>query len=259
MNKTVLITGGSSGIGYALARVFAENSYNLVLAAKTKEPLVKAAEDLKSFGTKVEIVVIDLAKPESPTQLYSELHKRQISIDVLINNAGFASYGSFIENDLDWELNEMQVNMVTLTHLTKLFARDMVKRKHGKILNVASTAAFLPGPLMAVYYASKAYVLSFSEALAEELRDTGVSVSALCPGPTNTGFVKRAQLQQSKLFQGDIMQADDVAKAAFKGLMENQTVIIPGIKNQFIVGAIKFVPRKFVPKVVKQMQAKEDK
>ncbi len=257
MNKTVLITGASSGIGYELAAVFAINSYDIVMIAKDQNKLEAAAATLKSDTIVITTLAVDLAFAHAPDEIFKTLQSSNITIDILINNAGFASYGLFTENDLKNELAELQVNIVTLTHLTKLYARDMLKRKNGRILNVASTAAFLPGPLMAVYYASKAYVLSFSEALAEEMRGTGVTVSALCPGPTDTGFVKRAHLERSKLFQGEIMQASEVAKIAYDGLLKGQTVIIPGLQNKFLTSVIKFVPRTLVPKIVKQMQKKE--
>lgn len=256
MNKTVLITGASSGIGFELAKLFVQDNYDLVLIAKNKEKLQAAAKTLQKETITLHIIDKDLSDPKAPDEIYKELAAKKISIDVLINNAGFASYGQFTEIDLQEELNELQVNIVTLTHLTKLFSRDMVAKDSGRILNVASTAAFLPGPLMAVYYASKAYVLSFSEALTEELRGTGVSVSVLCPGPTNTGFVKRGHLEQSKLYQGKILGAAEVADAGYKGLMSNQTIIIPGLKNQLLTNAIRFIPRNLVPKVVKRLQEK---
>ncbi|MBA3723596.1 MAG: SDR family oxidoreductase [Candidatus Levybacteria bacterium] len=258
MNKTVLITGASSGIGYGLAVIFVANNYNIVMVAKDQNKLEAAAATLKSNTNTIITLAADLALAHAPDEVFKTLQSKNITIDILINNAGFASYGLFTENDLKDELAELQVNIVTLTHLTKLYARDMLTRKSGRILNVASTAAFLPGPLMAVYYASKAYVLSFSEALAEEMRGTGVTVSALCPGPTDTGFVKRAHLERSKLFQGENMQASEVAEIAYNGLLAGRAVIIPGLQNKFLTSVIKFVPRTFVPKIVKQLQEKSN-
>lgn len=253
MQKTVLITGGSSGIGFELAKIFGKNNYQLILVAKDREKLLKKEAELKGYGYKVNIILKDLSDPQSPSQIYEQIQSERIQIDVLVNNAGFATYGPFIETDLQEELSELQVNIISLTYLTKLFVRDMVKRGYGKILNVASTAAFVPGPLMSVYYASKAYVLSFSEALNEELKDTGVQVTALCPGPTDTGFVSRGGIY-SKLFQGKHMTASSVAKAAYAGLMKNQTVIIPGIGNKLMVQSLRFTPRSIVPKVIKHIQ-----
>ena len=255
MNKTVLITGASSGIGFALAKLFAQDNYDLVLVAKDAEKLKQAAQRLQNETTTIYTIAKDLSIPKSPNEIYEEVKKKQIQIDVLINNAGFATYGLFIENDLEKELEELQLNIVTLTHLTKLFAREMVMRKTGTILNIASTAAFLPGPLMAVYYASKAYVLSFSEALANELHGTGISLSILAPGPTKTGFVKRAHLEKSKLFQGDVMDVDEVAKIAYKGLLQKKTLIIPGRRNQLMTSVIKLMPRMIVPSLVRKFQS----
>ncbi|HUQ84773.1 MAG TPA: SDR family oxidoreductase [Candidatus Limnocylindrales bacterium] len=257
MQKTVLITGGSSGIGFELAKIFGQNNYQLILVANDKEKLENAGDELKNSGFSVKTIAKDLSNPDSPSQIYEQLKQEEITIDILVNNAGFATYGPFSENDLDKELSELQVNIVTLTHLAKLFVRDMLKKGEGKILNVASTAAFAPGPLMAVYYASKAYVLSFSEALNNELENTGVSVTTLCPGPTNTGFAASANLGSSKLFQGKNMDASFVAQAAFDGLMGNRAVVIPGLKNKFMVNALRFVPRSVVPKIVKGVQDKK--
>lgn len=179
---------------------------------------------------------------------------------MLVNNAGFATYGLFSETNRETELQMMQVNIVCLTHLTKLFLSDMLKQREGKILNIASTAAFQPGSLMAVYYATKAYVLSFSEAIANELQGTGVTVTALCPGPTESGFQKRADMEQSKLVSDQkIMDAETVAKIGYRGLMNNQTVVIPGLKNQLLAQSVRVTPRKMVTKIVRKMQEKEDK
>ena len=257
MQKTALITGGSSGIGFELAKIFGKNNYNLILIASNKEKLEKSAEELTNNGFAVQTIAKDLSDPASPALIYKHLKTEGISIDVLVNNAGFSNYGPFSETNLELELSEIQVNIASLTHLTKLFVRDMVKNRDGKILNVASIAAFIPGPLMAVYYASKAYVLSFSEALNEELSGTGVHVTALCPGPTDTGFAARGGVQDSPLFQGKNLEASFVAQSAFDGLMNNQAVVIPGLKNKLMIQALRLVPRSIIPKVVKRMQAKK--
>lgn len=256
MQKAVLITGGSSGIGFELAKIFGANNYQLILVAKDKNKLAEAETKLKASGYSAATISKDLSDPHSSSQIYKELQSENITIDVLVNNAGFSTYGFFSEIDLDKELSELQVNIVTLTHLTKLFLRDMLHRHDGKILNVASTAAFAPGPLMAVYYASKAYVLSFSEALNSELENTGVHVTALCPGPTDTGFATRGGLQNSKLFQGKNMDARFVAQAAFDGLMNNQAVVIPGWKSKLMIHSLRLVPRSVVLKIVKSVQEK---
>jgi len=196
-----------------------------------------------------------LSNASAPEEVFNELQQEGVTVDVLVNNAGFATYGMFAETDLAAELQEMQLNMVTLTHLTKLFLPAMLKRRQGKILNVASTAAFQPGPLMAVYYATKAYVLSFSEALANELHGTGVSVTALCPGPTESGFQKRANIEDTRLISGrKIMGAARVARAGYRGLMVGKTIVIPGLRNKILAEAVRFSPRKVVTQVARSMQ-----
>lgn len=259
-SQTALITGASSGLGYEFARLFAQDRYNLVLVARSEPKLTQLADELKSkFGIAVKVIVKDLSDPASPEEIFAELQQDAIAVDFLVNNAGFATYGFFSEIDLTQELQMMQVNMVTLTHLTKLFLREMLKRKTGKILNIASTAAFQPGPLMAVYYATKAYVLSFSEALANELEGTGVTVTALCPGPTESGFQKRAAMEQSKLVKGrKIPAAASVAKAGYDALMHNQTVLVPGLANQLLTLSVRFLPRSLVRQTVRNMQERTE-
>ena len=255
-SKTALITGASSGIGYEFTRLFAKNGYNLVLVARSEKQLMQVAQELQEqFGVSVKVIVKDLSNASAPEEVFTELEQEGVTIDVLINNAGFATYGMFAEIDLATELQEVQLNMVTLTHLTKLFLPDMLKRRQGKILNVASTAAFQPGPLMAVYYATKAYVLSFSEALANELRGTGVSVTALCPGPTESGIQKRANMEDSALVSGKkMMDAARVAHSGYRALMASKTVVIPGLKNKLLAVAVRFSPRKVVTQVARSMQ-----
>ncbi len=216
--KTALITGASSGIGYEFAKVFASNGFNLILAARGKDALDNIAAELSAkHGITALVFAKDLSLPDAPDDLYNDLQKQGITVDILVNNAGFATYGYFTDIPLDKELQLLQLNIVALTHLTKLFLPGMKTRGYGKILNLASTAAFQPGPLMAVYYASKAYVLSFSEAISEELHGTGVSVTAFCPGPTELGFQKRAAMEESKLVQGGLMSAEAVAKIGYAG------------------------------------------
>lgn len=256
--RTALITGASSGIGDELSRLFARDGYNLVLVARSEQQLLKMAEEFKkNSGTQTKVIVKDLSQASSPQEIFEELRAEDIHVDILVNNAGFATYGQFVQIDLETELQEMQVNMVTLTHLTKLFLPEMISQRYGKILNVASTAAFQPGPLMAVYYATKAYVLSFSEALANELKGSGVSVTALCPGPTISGFQKRAQMEDSRLMrfvESNSMDAHTVAEIGYQALMNNKTVIIPGLRNRLMTEAIRFTPRSVVTNVVRTMQ-----
>jgi uncharacterized protein len=254
--KTALITGASSGIGYELAQLFARDRYNLVLVARSADKLKQIADEFtRQFGISVKIIPLDLSLPDAPTKVFQELQREEITVNVLVNNAGFAAYGFFAETDLNAELQMMQLNTIALTHLTKLFLKEMVSRHEGKILNIASTAAFQPGPLMAVYYATKAYVLSFSEALANELQRTGVTVTALCPGPTESGFQARANMEESKLVSGKrIMDAKTVAQIGYRSLMKGETVVIPGLKNKLLALSVRFTPRNLVTKIVRSMQ-----
>ena len=254
-SKTALITGASGGIGYDLAKEFAGHGYNLVLVARSKEKLGQLAQELTAaHGIKATVLAQDLGTPDAPQEIFNQLQKDELTVDVLVNNAGFASYGFFYDLDMQKELDMIQLNVMALVHLTRLFLPGMVQRKAGKILNVASTAAFQPGPLMAVYYATKAFVLSFSEAIANELEGTGVTVTALCPGPTESGFQARAAMQDSKLVQSGLMDAATVAKAGYHGLVHNQTVVIPGLFNKIGALAPRFTPRKLAARVVRTMQ-----
>src|SRR4051812_46462035 len=213
--KTALVTGASSGLGLEFSRLLARDGYNLVIVARDRQKLQQVADELQGqYKIQARVLVKDLSAASAGQEIYDELRGDSVAVDVLINNAGYALYGPFIETDLPTEVQMIGTNVTTLTILSKLFARDMVKRRRGRILNVASTAAFAPGPLMAVYYATKAYVLSLSEALANELQGTGVTVTALCPGPVETGFQQRAQMEASRLVAGrKIADAASVAEA----------------------------------------------
>ncbi|MFL6194176.1 MAG: SDR family NAD(P)-dependent oxidoreductase [Thermoanaerobaculia bacterium] len=255
--ETVLVTGASSGIGLELARLFAAGGSDLVLVARSAGKLEELAAELRNrHGVTARVLASDLARREAPDEVFAELERTGVAVDVLVNNAGFASYGPFIETGLAEELDEIQLNVTTLTHLTKKFLPGMVTRRRGGVLNVASTAAFQPGPLMAVYYATKAYVLSFSEALAEEVRGTGVTVSVLCPGPTQTGFQQRAGMEESKLFGGFLQVADaaGVARAGYEGFRAGKRVIVPGLVNKVGVQSIRVTPRALAARIVKGMQ-----
>ena len=252
--RTVLITGASSGIGYELAKLFARDRYNLVLVARSDELLRRVADGLsRDYGVSVQTMARDLSVPGAPQEVAAALLGRS-QIDVLVNDAGFATYGPFVELPAETELQMMQLNIVALTQLTKLFVPEMVARRRGKILNVASMAGFMPGPLMAVYYASKSFVLSFSQALACELAPFGVSVSVLCPGPTHSGFQRRAKMEQSKVFDSGVMDAQSVARAGYRGLMKGKTVIIPGIRNKLMAAVVRVVPRTLMPRLVMEAQ-----
>jgi short-subunit dehydrogenase len=256
---TALITGASSGIGYEMTELFAREGFNLVLVARNSLRLEKIADDLRRrFNIRVTVVPKDLSEQNAANDLYCELQRQNIAVNILVNNAGFNVYGPFPETSMHSESQMMQLNMVTLTQLTKLLLPAMLKRKSGKILNVASTAAFTPGPGSAVYCASKAYVLSFSEALAEELKGTGVRVTALCPGPTKTEFAERAQMTDSRLFRGSVSSADDVARDGYQALMRGDTMAISGAANKLLVFSLRFSPRAVVPKVAKKLLAKSD-
>ena len=256
MNRpTALVTGASSGIGLDLSRELAKNGHDVVLVARTAAKLQEIAGQLQKSGVTAHVIASDLSRPNAAEDIASELKRRNIEIDVLVNNAGYGLTGPFVENDLQRELAMIQVNIVALTHLTKLLLRPMVARRRGRILNVASTAAFQPGPLMAVYYATKAYVLSFSEAIADELRNSGVTVTALCPGPTQTGFAEVAKMTQSRLFtMMRPMSSEEVARAGFRGMMNGKRIVIPGAKNRMLVQSLRVSPRRTVTVLVRKFQ-----
>lgn len=249
-----LVTGASSGIGLELSKLFAADGYDLVLVARSEDALRELGEELqRDHGVNVTVVVKDLARPESPAEIQSALKARDIPVDVLVNNAGFATSGPFVETDLDTELDEIQVNVTALTELTKRFLPAMVERGEGRVLNVASTAAFQPGPYMAVYYATKAYVLSFSEAISAELDGTGVTVTALCPGATETSFDERAGISDTPLFQGNLASAAAVAQTGYRATMKGKPVAVHGLRNRLLTLSVRLMPRRVVRTVVKRM------
>jgi short-subunit dehydrogenase len=254
--KTALITGASGGIGLDLARLFAEGGYDVVLVARTESKLKELATELSSkHGVSARAMAADLADPAAPAQLMERLKAEGVQVDVLVNNAGYGGYGPFAETDLDAELKMIQVNISALTALSKAVLPGMLARKSGRILNVASTAAFQPGPLMAVYYATKAYVLSFSEALANETQGTGVTVTCLCPGPTKTGFQQQAKMEESKLVKGKVMMDSlTVARSGYEALHQGQAVIIPGFMNKMMAQSVRFLPRSAITRIVRKVQ-----
>ncbi len=257
---TALVTGASGGIGEELAWLFAAGGHDLVLVARSRDKLARLAEELASkHGVAARVVASDLARAEAPREIFEELSAAGVQVDALVNNAGFGSYGLFAETDLKSELDLLQVNVVALTHLTKLFLPAMIARRRGYVMQVASTAAFQPGPLMAVYYASKAYVLHLSEALANECEGTNVRVSALCPGPTETGFVAAAGMEQSKLFDRGAMTAREVAVEGYRGLLAGRAVVITGLRNNLLARSIGLFPRGLVTRVVRGIQEKRNK
>lgn len=244
MKNTVLITGASSGIGAALAKEFAANGHDLVLIARNANRLNAIASEFKSrYGVLTRVVARDLADAESADRVYRQLREEGIRVDVLVNNAGFNVYGKFVGTDIKKELQMIQVMVASVTHLTKLFVRDMVEQGSGRILNICSTGSFAPGPLDAVYQASKAYMLSFSEALSEELRGTGVTVTALCPGATRTEFAERARMTGTRLFKGPNMSAESVARIGLKATMRGKRTVVAGLFNKLLVLSIRFSPK----------------
>ena len=257
--KTALITGASSGIGLELAHLFARDGYRLVLVARNRSTLRQLGDDLQSrYSITVRIEPKDLAHPATPVELYQELQESGIMLDVLVNNAGFGGAGDFVSTEWNHEAEMMQVNMVALTHLTKLFL-PQIRAREGMIMNVASTAAFQPGPFMAVYYASKAYVLSFTEALAEELRGSGVKISCLCPGPVKTNFQKRAYITDTPLANSPLLvDVREVARIGYEGLKQGKRVVIPGWKNRLGVELLRIAPREMVTRIVRKVQEKKN-
>ena len=253
---TALVTGASEGIGYELTRLFAENGYDVVMVARSKDRMNEIADEVENeFGISARVIKKDLSVPGSSEEVYEESPE----IDVLVNNAGIGTCGFFHENDTVREVDTVRLNVETPTHLTRLFLEDMVERDEGRILNVSSMAAFQPGPTMAVYYATKAYLLSFSEALSNELKGTGVSVTALCPGPTETAFIQKAGEENSRINEGDKMSQRTVAEAGYNGLMKGKNVVVPGFKNRMLVRLTKLAPKSLVIRVVRYLQEPKEK
>ncbi len=253
--KAALITGASFGIGLELARIFAREGYNLILVARSADKLRQLASELeKSHSTRSFILATDLTEPGAPAYLLDQTTRADIQVGVLVNNAGFGQYGMFAENDLEECLRQIQLNVTALTHLTRLYLPAMMERKNGRILNVASTAAFQPGPLMAVYFATKAYVLHLSEALANELEGTGVTVTCLCPGATATEFHKRANATGQRLLRFGSMDAHSVAEDGYRALMAGKPVVISGFKNWLLAQSVRFSPRGLVTAIARKMQ-----
>jgi len=243
----VLITGGSGGIGYELAKLFACDGHNLILVARSADKLTQVANELQAAGVTVKTFALNLGQAPAPKFLYDQLQREGINVEVLVNNAGFGAYGDFAEMADDQILGQINLNIIALTELTRLFLPAMIARRAGRIMNVASTAGFQPGPLMAVYYATKAYVISFSEAVANEVRGSGVTVTCFCPGPTQTGFGARAGNDKTRVFkQTAVMSADKVALDGYRALMEGRTLTISGAQNWLVAQSTRFAPRKLV-------------
>jgi len=255
MNPTVLVTGASGGIGEQFARLFAAHHHDLILVARIEDKLQSLSAELaRAHGIQSRSLAADLADPAAPPRLFEAL--QGVAIDALVNNAGFGARGAFAEIGYQVEARMIQVNVAALAHLTRLFLPGMLARRAGKILNVASTAAYVPGPFMAVYYASKAFVLSFSEAVAEEVQGSGVTVTALIPGPTETNFAATAGNQDSRLFRtAAVMSAAAVARVGFDGLMAGKRVAIAGISNKLTVFSTRLAPRTMLAKITSKLNS----
>jgi short-subunit dehydrogenase len=257
-SETVLITGASAGIGLELARLFAADKSNLVLVARRHDRLTRLADELHArHGVTVQTIAADLAEPQAPQSIYEQLAASGVAVDVVVNNAGFGAVGSIAELPLQRQLDMIQVNITSLAHLTRLFLPAMLGRGRGGVLNVGSTAAFQPGPFLAVYYATKAFVLSFTEALAEELAGTAVHVTCLCPGPTATEFAAEAKLEDSLLFRFPVMDSASVAKAAYRGFRRGKVIIVPGLLNRAGTVGVRLAPRWLVRKITRRLQWKD--
>lgn len=255
---TALITGASNGIGLELAKVHASKGGDLVLVARNKTKLDELKTELeKQYKVSVYTIGKDLSANNSAQEVYEETTKQNIKIDYLINNAGSGDFGMFAETQWNKELQMIKLNITTLTQFTKLYLQDMLKRGSGKIMNVASTAAFQSGPTMAVYYATKAYVLSFSEAVDNEVSDKGVTVTTLCPGATESGFQAAAAMEDSNLVKGKkLPSAKEVAEYGYASMMKGKTVAIHGMMNWIMANSVRFTPRALVVKLTRKIQDK---
>ena len=249
--KTALITGASVGIGRELAKLFAKDHFDVALVARNASRLGAVATELeKQFGINAKPFPLDLTSGAAPQFLFDQLQRENIAVDVLVNNAGYGKLGAFADMPYEESAGQISLNIIALTHLTKLFLGPMLARKSGKILNVASTAGFQPGPLMAVYYATKAYVISFSEALSNELHGTGVTVTCLCPGLTDTEFQARAGTERTTLFRRTRpMDAATVAKDGYRALMKGKPLVISGLRNRLLMQSLRLSPRRLVTTV----------
>lgn len=259
MNKTALITGASGGIGLELAHIHASKGDNLVLIARSGDRLSQIKTELESkYNVRVHFLVRDLSQPGAALKVFAEVRNHGIEIDYLINNAGFGDFGLFTETKWEKQESMINLNITALTHLSWLFIPGMIKRGGGKILNVASLAAFTPGPTMSVYFASKAYVLSFSEALNNELKDKGITVTALCPGSVDTKFHEVALGDPALVREREMMSAREAAEAGYNAMMKGKPVIIPGFKNSLVAFVSRFVPREVVVKSARKIQEKKN-
>jgi uncharacterized protein len=259
MAKTALITGASSGIGLELSRIFASRKNNLVLVARNKSKLDELKVELE-MRHKISVCVIakDLSQLNSAREVYDETSRQNIQIDYLVNNAGFGDFGFFYESNWEKQQEMINVNITALTHLSRLYLPSMVKRGSGRMMNLGSTASFQPGPMMSVYYATKAYVLFFSEAINNEVKDKGVTVTALCPGPTESGFQTAAANKESRLVKGrKLPSSKEVAEYGYKAMMKGKAVAIHGFMNNIMANSVRFAPRSWVVKIARYLTDKK--
>ena len=257
--NTALVTGASSGIGMELARILAREGHNLLITARREDRLSELKKEIEAeFDVDVRTFATDLAENNAPREVFDFAKNHSLTVDVLVNNAGIGDYGFFHESDWNRQATIIDLNIKSLTHLTHLFLPAMIKLKRAYILNVASTAAFQPGPLMSVYYASKSYVLSFGEAIANELKGTGVTVTTLCPGPTESEFQNKANMEKSKLFDNlPVATSKEVAEYGYKTMKKGKRVAVYGFLNKFIPKTVGIFPRKFVTASVRFIQQRK--
>ena len=251
-----LITGGTSGIGYELAKVFASKGHNIILVARDEADLTITRNELLELGVDVQIISKDLFDRQSPFDLYNEICEKGYDVDVLVNNAGQGQYGEFSDTNIYRELSIIQLNISSLVVLTKLFLQDMLKKEKGKILNLSSISSKTPGPLNSVYHGTKAFVQSFTQAIAEEVKGKGVSVTALLPGATDTDFFNKADMQQSKVVkEGKLDDAKKVAQIGYDALMKGEPMVVSGLKNKVKVAISNILSDKAAAKSMKKEQA----
>ncbi len=259
-NKYALITGGTSGIGYELARLLANDQYNLVIVARNTEELSRTAQELRQqYNIEVLTISKDLSLRQSPFEVYDEIKSNGIQIDILVNNAAQGQYGEFVNTEIERELEIIQLNISAYVVLTKLFLRDMVTRNKGRILNVASIAGKLPGPLQSVYHGTKAFVHSFSESVRAELKDTDITITSLLPGATDTDFFHKAQMENSKILDQGLADPAEVARDGYRALMEGDDMIVSGAKNKIQVAIGNVTPDRLVAETMLKQQGPKEK
>lgn len=257
--KYALVTGATSGIGFELAKLLAQDKYNLIIAGREQMSLDQTANELSKYNIEVVTIVKDLFDHDSPFQLYQDVKEKGIEIDVLINDAGQGQYGEFVDTDIDREIDIIQLNIISLVVLTKHFLRDMVSRGSGKILNVASVASKIPGPYQSVYHGTKAFVHSFTEAIRSEVKDSGITVTSLLPGVTDTDFFNKADMEDSKVVkEGKKAEPADVAKNGYDALMNDKDMVVSGFMNKVQVAISNVTPDSMVADKIKKQQAPAD-